>query len=51
VEDNFHLNVVLLRRDHQSEMHPTDKSQLHVGDTIAVLGGPDQLHNLIHANE
>lgn len=51
VEDNFHLNVVLLRRDHQSEMHPTDKSPLHIGDTIAVLGGPDQLHNLIHANE
>lgn len=51
VEDTFHLNVVLLRRDHLSEMHPTDKSELRGGDTIAVLGGPEQLQNLIHANE
>jgi Trk K+ transport system NAD-binding subunit len=51
VEDNFHLNVVLLRRDHQSEMHPTDSSLIHPGDTIAVLGGPDELHRLMHANE
>ena len=51
VEDNFHLNVVLLRRDHQSEMHPTDSSLIHAGDTLAVLGGPDELHHLMHANE
>ncbi len=51
VEDNFHLNVVLLRRDHKSEMHPTDSSTIHAGDTIAVLGGPDELHRLMHDNE
>jgi len=51
VEDNFHLNVVLLRRDHHSEMHPTDNSIIHVGDTIAVLGGPEQLGHLMHDNE
>jgi len=51
VEDNFHLNVVLLRRDHQSEMHPTDSSPIHAGDTLAVLGGPDELHRLMHDNE
>ena len=51
VEDNFHLNIVLLRRDHQSEMHPTDSSLIHAGDTLAVLGGPDELHHLMHANE
>jgi voltage-gated potassium channel len=51
VEDSYHLNVVLLRRDHQSEMHPTDSSPIHVGDTLAVLGGPAQLSRLMHDNE
>ncbi len=51
VEDNYHLNVVLLRHDLQSEMHPTDKSPLHAGDVIAVLGGPEQLNQLLHDNE
>jgi voltage-gated potassium channel len=50
VEDNYHLNIVLLRHDHHSEMHPTDKSQLHPGDVIAVLGGPEQLNQLLHDN-
>jgi Trk K+ transport system NAD-binding subunit len=51
VEDNYHLNVVLLRHDHHSEMHPTDSSSLHAGDTIAVLGGSEQLNQLLHDNE
>lgn len=51
VEDNFHLSVVLLRHDHQSEMHPTDGSVIHVGDTLAVLGGPEGLNRLMHDNE
>jgi Trk K+ transport system NAD-binding subunit len=50
VEDNYHLNIVLLRHDHQSEMHPTDKSPLHPGDVIAVLGGPEQLNQLLQDN-
>ena len=50
VEDNYHLNVVLLRHDHRSEMHPTDKSPLNPGDVIAVLGGPEQLQQLLHDN-
>ncbi len=51
VEDNYRLNVVLLRHDHQSEMHPTDKSPVHAGDTIVVLGVPEQLNQLLHDNE
>jgi voltage-gated potassium channel len=51
VEDTYHLNVVLLRRDHQSEMHPTDSSIVHAGDTLAVLGGPEQLSRLMHDND
>jgi len=51
VEDNYHLNIVLLRHDHESEMHPTDSCPIHAGDTLAVLGGPAQLNRLVHDNE
>jgi len=51
VEDNYHLNIILLRHDHQSEMHPTDISPLHAGDTLAVLGGPEQLSRLMQDNQ
>ena len=51
VEDNYRLNVILLRRDHQSEMHPTDLRPLHAGDTLAVLGGPEQLSRLMQDNQ
>jgi voltage-gated potassium channel len=51
VEDNYHLNIILLRHDRQSEMHPTDTRPLHAGDTLAVLGGPEQLSRLMHDNQ
>ncbi|HEX2996079.1 MAG: potassium channel family protein [Chloroflexota bacterium] len=51
VEDNYHLNIILVRHDHQSEMHPTDKSPLHAGDTLAILGGPEQLSKLMLDNQ
>jgi voltage-gated potassium channel len=51
VEDNYHLNIVLLRHDHESEMHPTDACPIHPGDTMAVLGGPEQLNRLVRDNE
>ena len=51
IEDNYHLNIVLVRHDHHSEMHPTDSTLLNMGDTLAVLGGPDSLNHLLHANE
>jgi Trk K+ transport system NAD-binding subunit len=51
VGDNYHLNIVLLRHDHHSEMHPTDSSGMDGGDMIAALGGPEQLSRLLHDNE
>ncbi|NJN79346.1 MAG: hypothetical protein HC797_02110 [Anaerolineales bacterium] len=50
VEDNYHLNIVLHRHNNESEMHPTDKKDLHTGDVIAVLGGPEQLNQILHDN-
>ena len=51
VEDNYHLSVVLIRHDHQSEMHPNDGSPINAGDTVVVLGGPEELNRLMHDNE
>ena len=51
VEDNYHLNIILLRRDGTSEMHPTDSHPLQPGDTLAVLGGPEQLSKLVQDNQ
>jgi voltage-gated potassium channel len=51
VEDNYHLNIILIRHDHQSEMHPTDIRPIHAGDTLAVLGGPEQLSRLMQDNQ
>ncbi|HSO10800.1 MAG TPA: NAD-binding protein [Anaerolineales bacterium] len=51
VEDNYHLNIVLLRHNHESEMHPTDSCPIHEGDTLAILGGPVQLNRMVHDNE
>ena len=51
IEDNYHLNIVLVRRDQKSEMHPTDTQIINAGDTLAVLGGPETLNRLVHDNE
>ena len=51
VEDNYHLNVILLRHDHRSEMHPSDSVLLNTGDTLAVLGGPEQLSKLMQDSQ
>lgn len=47
VEDNYNLNVILLRHNQLSEIHPKDSNPLHAGDTLAVLGGPEQLRKLM----
>ncbi|HEY3310805.1 MAG TPA: NAD-binding protein [Anaerolineales bacterium] len=51
VEDTYHLNIVFVRSDHHTEMHPTDSRPLTSGDILGVLGGPEQLGHLVHDNE
>lgn len=50
VEDSYRLTIILLRHNNYSEMHPNSARHLHVGDTIAVFGGPDQLKQLMQDN-
>lgn len=51
VENRYNINVVLLRHGNESHMPPKDKSPLQAGDVIAVLGGPEQLNEILHDNE
>jgi Trk K+ transport system NAD-binding subunit len=51
IEDNYHLNVILIHQNHHSELHPTDSILIHAGDTLAVLSGPEALNKLLHVNE
>ena len=50
VEDNYHVSVILVRHDHETEMHPTDSKKINSGDVLAVLGGPDELSKIMYAN-
>ena len=51
IEDNYHLNIVLLRHDSTNEMHPTDSKPISGGDMIAALGEPERLGHLVHDND
>ena len=50
VEDNYHVSVILVRHDHETQMHPADNKKINSGDVVAVLGGPDELSRIMYAN-
>ena len=51
IEDTYRLNVILLRHGDESEMHPRDTLPIHPGDTLAVLGGPEQLRRFMQDSQ
>lgn len=50
IERDFDVSVVLLRRDGTSDPHPTADRATTEGDTLAVLGGPEQIARMTAAN-
>ena len=50
LEGRYNVSVVLLRRDHESDLHPPAEAQLMEGDTLGVLGGPAEISLLSHEN-
>lgn len=50
IEQNYHVSVVLLAHDSQRDLHPAGEKRLGVGDTLAVLGGPEQINRLVTEN-
>lgn len=51
VENHFHVNVVFVRTDHHSEMHPASTRVVSTQDMLGVLGGSEQLTHLLQDNE
>lgn len=50
METHYNLSVVLLRRNHESDLHPPADAQLLPGDALAVLGGPAEISLLSRDN-
>lgn len=50
IEEKYHVSVVLLRRAEEADMHPSGKRVLQEKDTIAILGNPDKISQLVHDN-
>ena len=50
VEEKFRISVVMLCRNGQRQFHPAGEEVLQPGHTIAVLGEPDRITQLLHEN-
>jgi Trk K+ transport system NAD-binding subunit len=50
VEKYYNLSIVLLRRNHHSDLHPAPEIHLSSGDVLAVLGGPLEIGLLVQEN-
>jgi Trk K+ transport system NAD-binding subunit len=50
VEARFNLSVVLLRRDHESDFHPSAETIVLVGDTLMVFGSPAAISLIAQKN-
>lgn len=50
LESNYQVSVVLVRRDSTTDLHPLPETMLLSGDTVAVLGEPAHITNLVLLN-
>jgi Trk K+ transport system NAD-binding subunit len=50
VEEKFRISVVMLCRDGQRQFHPAGQEVLQPGQTIAILGEPERITQLLHEN-
>ncbi len=49
-EGDYEVSVVLLRRGKEIDMHPAGIRILRKNDVIAILGSPDKISLVVHAN-
>ena len=50
IEDYYDVSVVLLRRGDEADMHPAGPRIIKFEDTIAILGNPDKISQLVNDN-
>jgi voltage-gated potassium channel len=51
IEDGYNVSIVLVRHDHNTELHPTDSMVVQGDNLLAVLGRPEKLNALVHASK
>jgi voltage-gated potassium channel len=50
VERRYNISVVLLRRDHESDLHPPSEALLMENDWLGILGTPPEISLLVQEN-
>ena len=50
LEVRYNVSVVLLHRNHESDLHPPADSMLLSGDSLGILGGPAEISQLVQDN-
>ena len=50
IEARYNVSVVLLHRNHESDLHPSAECILINGDALGVLGGPAEISQLVQDN-
>lgn len=50
LEKHYNVSIVLLRRNHTSDLHPDPEIQLASDDSLAILGGPAEIGLVIQEN-
>ena len=50
VEKKYHVSIVLLKHANGRDFHPAGDKRLMTNDTLAVLGGPEQINRLAQDN-
>jgi Trk K+ transport system NAD-binding subunit len=51
IEQEYDLSVVLLKRNGESDTHPSGERALQENDHLAVLGNPQKINRLVHDNQ
>jgi Trk K+ transport system NAD-binding subunit len=49
-EQRYGVSVVLIKSDGEQDLHPASDRKLAAGDTLAVLGGPEPINQIVHDN-
>ena len=46
IEQQYNVSVVLLKNTQQADLHPPSDTSLKSGDSVAILGGPNEINRL-----
>lgn len=48
LEQNYHVSVVLLKRQGAMEWHPSGFDTIQSGDVVGILGNPERINQVVH---